>query len=189
MSISAEMFIVISLMLAVFAAVAVVGSSIVLGVGFERLRAGFDIVKKQTGFFAEAIHKLDQKSKELEDTVISVEKRVDGVEKQSGFFFQSLHTLEEKILKGSPVESALPEKPAAQKLTTELEPKDDRDPSIMPKVMEWNATSEAKSLLQANEDKQINKPASEAQTTSSGLTASIVDYLLSDNRNRDVVYH
>jgi len=188
MSISAEMFIVISLMLAVFAAVAVVGSSIVLGVGFERLRAGFDIVKKQTGFFAEAIHKLDQKSKELQDFVVKVEKRVDGVEKQSGFFFQSLHNLEEKILSGSPAQT--PAKAEAPVVETKPETLSEED-SIMPKVMEWNATSEARSLLKANEDHKDDQPMAmaEEKTTSSGLTASIVDYLLSDNRNRDVVYH
>ena len=62
MSISAETYIVISLMFAVFAAVAAVGTSVVLGAGVERLRAGFELVKRQSGFFSDAIYKLDQRT-------------------------------------------------------------------------------------------------------------------------------
>ena len=47
--------------MAVFSAVAAVGTSIVLGAGFERLRTGFEVIRKQTGFFSDAIHKLEEK--------------------------------------------------------------------------------------------------------------------------------
>ena len=73
MSVSAEMYIVISLMFAVFAAVAAIGTSLVLGVGFERLRAGFEVVKKQTGFFADAIHQLDERTRELDEKAAAEE--------------------------------------------------------------------------------------------------------------------
>ena len=104
MSVSADMYIVISIMFAVFAAVSAVGSSLVLGVGFERLRAGFEVIKKQTGFFADAIHKLDQRTDmldkqqaELKQSVSGVSERVEKVEKQSSFFFDSLYSLEAQI--------------------------------------------------------------------------------------------
>ena len=111
MSVSADMYIVISLMFAVFAAVSAVGTSVVLGAGFERLRAGFDVIKKQTGFFSDAIHQLDQRSSELEhqtqllqESVAGMTTRVDRVEKQATFFFDAIHTMEESILKGTPIQ-------------------------------------------------------------------------------------
>jgi len=104
MSVSAEIYLVVSLMFAVFAAVAAVGTSIVLGVGFERLRAGFEVVRKQTGFFAEAIHKLDHKAKELDEkngklevTVEAISDTVHRVDKQTGFFAGAIQDLEQKI--------------------------------------------------------------------------------------------
>lgn len=97
MTLSVETIIVVSLMMAVFAAVATVGSSLYLGAGFERLRAGFESVKKQTAFFHEALHK--------------VENRVDAVEKQNGYFFQAISTLEQKT--AAPVSDERWEEPAA----------------------------------------------------------------------------
>lgn len=81
MMITIETCLVVSLAFAVFAAVTALGSSLVLGASFERLRAGFEILKGQTGFFSESLHKLD--------------KRVDSVEKQSHYFFEELHKIEE----------------------------------------------------------------------------------------------
>ncbi len=89
MTLSVETVIVVSLMMAVFAAVATVGSSLYLGAGYERLRAGFETIKKQTAFFSEAILKLDH--------------RVDSVEKQSGYFFQAISNLEHQS--AAPVQS------------------------------------------------------------------------------------
>lgn len=108
MSVSAETYIVISLMFAVFAAVAAVGTSIVLGAGFERLRAGFDLVKRQSGFFADAIHKLDQRTQKLDEEtsrlkagVYSMGERVDRVEKQTTFMAEAVNSLEQRILQGN----------------------------------------------------------------------------------------
>ncbi len=68
-----DVFLLISLSFAVFAAVTAVGSALVLGIGFERLRngfenlrSGFDVISKQTGFFSTAIHELDEKVDALE---------------------------------------------------------------------------------------------------------------------------
>tara|TARA_B100000242_G_scaffold273727_1_gene227572 strand:- start:373 stop:1020 length:648 start_codon:yes stop_codon:yes gene_type:complete len=83
MTLEVETVVAVSLMMAVFSAVAAVGTSIVLGAGFERLRSGFEVVKKQTGFFSDAIHKLEQK--------------VEDVDKQTGQFSQSMHQLEAKV--------------------------------------------------------------------------------------------
>jgi uncharacterized membrane protein YraQ (UPF0718 family) len=66
MSEIAETYLVISLLMAVFAAVAAVGTALVLGVGFERLRNGFEIVRKQTAFFSDAIRKLDDRTESLD---------------------------------------------------------------------------------------------------------------------------
>ena len=90
MTLSVETLLVVSLMMAVFAAVSVVGSSLFLGVGFERLRNGFEGVKKQTAFFSNAIHDLDQ--------------RVESVEKQNGYFFETISKLEHTASTEAPAE-------------------------------------------------------------------------------------
>ncbi len=138
MTLEVETVVAVSLMMAVFSAVAAVGTSIVLGAGFERLRCGFDIVRKQTGFFSDAIHKLEQKSEAvdrqannfshsiqtLEGKVLNVgeqadlfaasvqklEQKVDVVDKQSGFFSDSLYRLEKQIETVTAQEQAIAEK-------------------------------------------------------------------------------
>lgn len=125
MTLEVETVVAVSLMMAVFSAVAAVGTSIVLGAGFERLRSGFEVIRKQTGFFSDAIHKLEQKVEivdkqasqfgsamhQLEGKVNNVgdqanvfcesiqklEQKVDVVDKQTGFFSDALHKLEKKI--------------------------------------------------------------------------------------------
>ncbi len=125
MTLEVETIVAISMMMAVFAAVAAVGTSIVLGAGFERLRSGFEIVRKQTGFFSDAIYKLEQKvdvvdeqtgkfsssidmlsskvsnvgeqANAFSDSMQKLEKKVDVVDKQAGFFGQAIHKLEQKI--------------------------------------------------------------------------------------------
>jgi hypothetical protein len=66
MELNVETLLVVALAFAVFAAVASIGSSLVLGVGFERLRAGFEIVRKQSAYFSDAIYQLDHRVNELE---------------------------------------------------------------------------------------------------------------------------
>ncbi len=75
MSEIAETYLVISLLMAVFAAVAAVGTALVLGVGFERLRCGFEIVRKQTAFFSDAIHKLDERTGALDSRTGLLERQ------------------------------------------------------------------------------------------------------------------
>lgn len=118
MSVSAETYIVISLMFAVFAAVAAVGTSVVLGAGFERLRAGFEIVRKQSGFFADAIYKLDQKTQKLDEeqsklkgSVSHLGERVDRVEKTATFLADGINSLEQRILQGSPAQMPAQKQP------------------------------------------------------------------------------
>lgn len=112
MTVSAETYIVISLMFAVFAAVAAVGTSVVLGAGFERLRAGFEIVRKQSGFFADAIYKLDQRTQKLDEETaklkagaVSLGERVDRVEKTTTFLADEINSIEQRILMGTPMET------------------------------------------------------------------------------------
>lgn len=93
MTLSVETIIVVALMMAVFAAVSTIGSSLYLGAGYERLRAGFETVKKQTAFFSDAIAKLDT--------------RVDSVEKQGSYFFQAITDLERKAERQEPASSPL----------------------------------------------------------------------------------
>jgi hypothetical protein len=109
MSVSAETYIVISLMFAVFAAVAAVGTSVVLGAGFERLRAGFEVVRNQSGFFADAIYKLDQRTQKLDEAHATLKgnvnhlgERVERVEKTATFLADGINSLEQRILQGSP---------------------------------------------------------------------------------------
>lgn len=111
MSVSAETYIVISLMFAVFAAVAAVGTSVVLGAGFERLRAGFELIKGQSGFFADAIYKLDLRTQKLDEETAKmksgmgmVHDRMERVEKRTSFIAGEVSAIGERILQGSPVE-------------------------------------------------------------------------------------
>ncbi|MCL4677444.1 MAG: hypothetical protein KJ017_02490 [Alphaproteobacteria bacterium] len=125
MSLEVETVVAISIMMAVFSAVAAVGTSIVLGAGFERLRAGFDVVRKQTGFFSDAINKLEKKMEQVDaetgrvthainqmeakvanvgeqanafsESVQVLERKVEIVDKQAGYFGDAIHKLEQKI--------------------------------------------------------------------------------------------
>lgn len=125
MTLEVETVVAVSLMMAVFSAVAAVGTSIVLGAGFERLRSGFEVIRKQSGFFSDAIHKLEQKVEIVDqqtnhfteamtqldakvanvgdqanlfsDTIGKLEKKVEVVDKQTGFFSEALYKLEQKV--------------------------------------------------------------------------------------------
>ena len=73
MNVSAETYVVVALAFAVFSAVTAIGSALILGIGYERLRSGLErvkeslgVVSKQSGFFANAIHGLDTRVKELD---------------------------------------------------------------------------------------------------------------------------
>lgn len=61
MDVSVETYLVVALAFAVFSAVTAIGSSLVLGIGFERLRSGFEVVRKQTGYFSDAIFTLEKR--------------------------------------------------------------------------------------------------------------------------------
>ncbi|QQG37064.1 MAG: hypothetical protein HYS17_04675 [Micavibrio aeruginosavorus] len=61
MDVSVETYLVVALAFAVFSAVTAIGSSLVLGIGFERLRAGFEVVRKQTAYFSDAIFTLEKR--------------------------------------------------------------------------------------------------------------------------------
>jgi len=120
-----ETIVAVSLMMAVFSAVAAIGSSIVLGAGFERLRTGFEVIRKQTGFFSDAIHRLEEKVEKVDeqtshfsqsiekldakvtnvgeqanvfsDTLSSFGEKVGIVEKQTGFFSEAIYKLEQQV--------------------------------------------------------------------------------------------
>jgi hypothetical protein len=62
-----ETCLIIALSFAVFSAVATVGASLALGIGFERLRAGYEVIRKQTGFFSDQIYRLDKRVETLEN--------------------------------------------------------------------------------------------------------------------------
>jgi len=125
MTLEVETIVAVSLMMAVFSAVAAVGTSIVLGAGFERLRSGFEVIRKQTGFFSDAIHKLEQKVETVDeqtgkftnsitqleakvnnvgdqanafsDTMKQMAQKVEVVDKQTGFFSEAIQKLEKKV--------------------------------------------------------------------------------------------
>lgn len=138
MTLEVETVVAVSLMMAVFSAVAAVGTSIILGAGFERLRSGFEVVRKQTGFFSDALHKLEQKVEVVDqqtgqfsesmrtmeakvtnvgeqanaftETVGKLEEKVELVDKQTGFFSDAIHKLEQKVDSVSTHEQVLSDK-------------------------------------------------------------------------------
>ncbi|MCB1533031.1 MAG: hypothetical protein KDJ35_09210 [Alphaproteobacteria bacterium] len=125
MTLDVETVVAVSIMMAVFSAVAAVGTSIVLGAGFERLRSGFEVIKKQTGFFSDTLYKLEKKVEVVDEqtnnfsnsietlkaqvsgvgeqanafsaSMQKLEKKVEVVDKQAGFFGNAIHNLEKKI--------------------------------------------------------------------------------------------
>ncbi len=125
MTLEIETVVAVSLMMAVFSAVAAVGTSLVLGAGFERLRCGFEVIRKQTGFFSDAIHKLEQKVEEVDkqsdnfthsihqleakvsnvgeqtnlfsETMQKMNKKIEVVDKQTAFFSNAIHKLEKQV--------------------------------------------------------------------------------------------
>ncbi|MGH1376343.1 MAG: hypothetical protein ACRBCK_08345 [Alphaproteobacteria bacterium] len=138
MSVEVETIVAVSVMMAVFSAVAAIGTSIVLGAGFERLRSGFEVIRKQTGFFSDSIHKLEQKmvivdeqtgkfshalsimeqkvtnvgdqTNSFTDAIQGLEQKVDVVNKQTGFFGDAIYKLEKKVDQVSEHEDVLAEK-------------------------------------------------------------------------------
>lgn len=190
MNVSAEMYIVISLMFAVFAAVAAVGSSIVLGVGFERLRAGFEIVRKQSGFFADAIHKLDERTVDLNTQTLKLREAVDGmgdrverVEKTTGFFSDAIHSLEQQILEG---------RPAGQAVTAPSKPTDYADvpEPLLPRSMDWAQADDDDGMT--NTDHVLGslhtllspeRPAQQEQLVATSAAQSAVPHVANDSHS------
>jgi hypothetical protein len=182
MSVSADTYIVISLMFAVFAAVAAVGTSLVLGVGFERLRMGFEVVRRQSGFFADAIHKLDQRTAildertgEIKTTISALDHKIDRVEKETTFLADAINGLQ------------MPLAVQAER------PKDDNPfsapvlPENFESSMEEPEDYYADSLLQAPEvtttiPEQIAAPLPAQDIHKSGLSNLLVSYLVSEAR-------
>lgn len=128
MTIGIETCLVIALAFAVFAAVTALGSSLVLGIGFERLRAGFEVVKSQTGFFSESIHKMD--------------KRLGNVEKQGEYVFRTLHTLEESQSAGSTGKTEEKSAEPEQLLIHTTKPEEKPEASLVRAMWDSNAEDE-----------------------------------------------
>ncbi len=103
MTLNVETILAVSVTLSVFAAVATVGTSLVLGIGFERLRAGFEVVAKQTGLFGDMLNKLEKKVEVVDGQAAHVSKsvrhlelKVDGMAEQANIFAGSIQQLAEK---------------------------------------------------------------------------------------------
>lgn len=198
MSVSADMYIVISLMFAVFAAVAAVGTSVVLGAGYERLRAGFEVIRKQTGFFADAIHKLDERTKELgqetsdlKEAMTSMAGTVERVDKQTGFFADAIHNLELKVESApgvqlkeeTPVQEEAPLLPENLDLLTagsEIEP--DKD-------LLGNMSFLSASAPKAEPAEQPVVEAPKAAAKNEGLSKLLTSYFRGDSAGQEVTYH
>lgn len=210
-----ETVVAVSLMMAVFSAVAAIGTSIVLGAGFERLRAGFDVISKQTGFFSDAIHKLEKKVEvvdehtntftrsisTLEEKVSSVgeqanlfsqsmqklEKKVDVVDKQAGFFSTALHSLEQKIETVNEHEKVVSEK-IKQHAETDLISTGKAEALVSHVEDLLTQMSAMASQIQA---KELDKHGREAQTESLNLTLpkTLTQYVFQGATEDGIRYH
>lgn len=211
MSISAETYIVISLMFAVFAAVAAVGTSVVLGAGFERLRAGFDLVKRQSGFFSDAIYKLDQRTQKLDEETAKLKAgisgmgdRVERVEKTATFLADSITSIEHRILQGTPAQAAAtPPKPVRLQPVAIQKPRIEAEQSWTPKAAKEQTQSIAASPLfrdfpeeaphgDAYHDiPQTAMEEPQRDESSGGLTTLLSRYFTGETSGsaRGVVYH
>ncbi len=212
MSVSVETYIVISLMFAVFAAFAAVGTSVVLGAGFERLRAGFDQVRRQSGFFADAIYKLDQRTKKLDEeaakmksNISSMDDRVNRVEKQTTFIADAVNSIEQRILQGSPMQEPAHDiaRPVQMREVASFSqtPRTDihqwhKQPAREQQVREFqplddqqNLTSglyrEFPEMLTQDDGPEVG----ESHDSSGGLTTLLTRYFAGEGSGKGVVYH
>lgn len=187
MNVSADTYLIISLMFAVFAAVAAVGTSIVLGAGFERLRAGFEIVRKQTGFFATAIHKLDQKTQsldketgELKHLMTVMSDQVERVEKQTSFFADNMDTLEIQKNTTEKLSSAKDIKPDVKDgITTNVQDMQNADISTLLHNIDFlNNVGDAQPNIEQNKQEALE-------------SNILLDYMSSEARpnTKSVTYH
>ena len=208
MSISAETYIVISLMFAVFAAVAAVGTSVVLGAGFERLRAGFDLVKRQSGFFSDAIYKLDQRTQKLDEETAKLKAgmtgmgdRVERVEKTATFLADSMNSLESRILQGMPTQAPKPQPVRMQPVVVQ-KPRIQvqAEQSWTPKAVKEQTQIATSSLFRdfpeeaprsADYNEFPEEVLQEPQESSGGLTTLLSRYFTGETSGseRGVVYH
>lgn len=104
MTLNAETVLAVSILLSVFAAIAALGSSLVLGAGFERLRAGFEAIAKQTSFFSDMLNKLDKKvavvdgqTAQASKSIHKLELQVEGITEQTNICAGSIQQLAEKV--------------------------------------------------------------------------------------------
>lgn len=146
MTLEVETIVAVSLMMAVFSAVAAVGTSIVLGAGFERLRAGFDVVRRQTGFFSDAINKLEKKVEQVDEqagkfghNIAQLEAKVTGVGEQANAFSDSLKELKSKVTLVDKQTGFFSE--AIHKLEQKLEASDEHE-RIISEKLEKNADAD-----------------------------------------------
>jgi hypothetical protein len=209
MSVSADTYIVIALMFAVFAAVAAVGTSVVLGAGFERLRAGFDLVKRQSGFFADAIYKLDQRTEKLSEETAKLKagitgmgERVDRVEKTATFMADAINSIEQRILQGTPTQAPQPKAVHLKPVPMIHKPKVQVEQSWAQKpVREQTHTTIASSGLFRDYPEEAPRSADynefsedvmeEPQESSRGLTTLLSRYFTGETSGSEkgVVYH
>lgn len=208
MSVSAETYIVISLMFAVFAAVAAVGTSVVLGAGFERLRAGFDLVKRQSGFFSDAIYKLDQRTMKLNEETAKLKagltgmgERVDRAEKTATFLGDAINSIEARILQGTPVQAAAVQpKPVKLQPVALHKPRVEVQQSWAPRPAREQTQIAASELFrdfpeeaprQADYSEFPEEVIQEPRDSSGGLTTLLSRYFTGETSGseRGVVYH
>jgi hypothetical protein len=101
MTLNVETVLAVSVLLSVFAAIAAIGSSLVLGAGFERLRAGFEAIASQTNFFGDKLNKLEKKVETVDSqtakSIRTLELQVIGITDQANIFAGSIQELAEKV--------------------------------------------------------------------------------------------
>ncbi|MDD9900663.1 MAG: hypothetical protein OXT65_06765 [Alphaproteobacteria bacterium] len=104
MTLNVETVLAVAIMLSVFAAMVAVGTSLVLGVGFERLRAGFEVIAKQSGFFSDMLNKLEKKVDAVDNQAVQTSKsmqslalKVDNMTEQANIFAGSIQQLAAKV--------------------------------------------------------------------------------------------
>lgn len=207
MSVSAETYIVIALMFAVFAAFAAVGTSVVLGAGFERLRAGFEVVKSQSGFFADAIYKLDMRTQKLDEEtaklksgMVTMGERMERTEKTTTFLADSINSIEQRILSGTPAEQGETDDVefhpvVSSRQSVAVVEEDVWEPLQTPKSLSVPST---KSLQMEREEKpelpetpMCDDTVEENHDTAQGFTTLLSRYFSGETSgsSRSVVYH
>ena len=166
------------------------------------------MVKKQTGFFSDAIYKLDQRTQKLDEEtaqlkagVYGMSDRMTRVEKRTDFMADAVSSIEMRILQGSPTQPAPVQNHDAPRVQMEaMLPQDTgRHGPVSQRIQisqEWQKPENLMSGLFDDDHAPASRPQNDAMMddgledhdSAGGLGTLLSRYFLGEN-DKGVIYH